>query len=89
VTKKATIYESYSFEAVLNVGLDASINNMQILKGIREKAGVINSRMNFLLAQVYRYADESTNKMLLSVAVALDGGLDWILDLLTTLIHKY
>jgi hypothetical protein len=33
----------YSWEIALNVGLDVSFDNMQDWKGIREKAGEVNS----------------------------------------------
>jgi hypothetical protein len=38
-----SIYVSYSWEMTLNTGLDASFDNVQDWKGIREKAGEVNS----------------------------------------------
>jgi hypothetical protein len=33
----------YSWEMALNIGLDVSVDNLWDLKGIREKAGEVNS----------------------------------------------
>jgi hypothetical protein len=38
----------YSWEMALNVGLDASLDNMQDWKGIREKAGEVNSTKAYI-----------------------------------------
>jgi hypothetical protein len=50
----STIFACHSWKIALNLGLDVPLDNMQDWKGIREKAGEVNS------AKVYVANDENS-----------------------------